>query len=211
MSKAWPSLARLGRWRDLSLRLLAVISIPAMVGSLLLAHQVFRFIYTAKFDRAVLTYQVLALVIAIRMLGHTLGTSITAANRQTARTKVVAAAAVTNLALNVYCIPRWSYLGAAVTTAITETGVFVAYAVLARRFINRSKLLEAVALPALACIPMVAVVLALRNDANLLITIAAGACAYGIGLAAVGAALVPRAARRHPRAALNALIARAAR
>jgi O-antigen/teichoic acid export membrane protein len=210
MSKAWPSPARLGRWRDLSLRILGAISIPAMIGSLLLAHQIFRFIYTAKFDRAVTTYQVLALVIAIRMLGHTLGTSITAANRQTARTIVVAAAAFTNITLNIYFIPRWSYLGAAITTAITETGVFVAYVVLARRFINRSRLVEAVALPALACVPMVAVLMVLRNDVNLLIAIAAGACAYAIGLAVVAAALVPRSARRHPRAALSALIARAA-
>jgi O-antigen/teichoic acid export membrane protein len=210
MSKAWPNLARLGRWRDASLQLLGLISVPAMVGSLLLAHQIFDFIYTSKFDAAVRTYQVLALVIAVRMLGHTLGTSITAANRQTARTIVVAAAAVTNTALNIYFIPRWSYLGAAITTAVTETGVFVAYAVLARRFINPSKLVEAVALPALACAPMVAVLLALRNDVNLLLTIAAGALAYAFGLAAVAAVLVPPAARRHPRAALRALIVRAA-
>jgi O-antigen/teichoic acid export membrane protein len=208
MSKAWPSPERLGRWRDLSLQILGAISVPAMLGSLLLAHQIFRFIYTAKFDSAVTTYQVLALVIAIRMLGHTLGTSITAANRQTARTVVVAAAAFTNIALNIYFIPRWSYLGAAITTAITETGVFVAYVVLARRFINRSRILEAVALPALACVPMVAVLLALRDDVNLLVTIVAGACAYGIGLALVAAALVPRSARRHPRAAVRALVAR---
>lgn len=210
MSKAWPNVARLGRWRDASLQLLGLISVPAMVGSLLLAHQTFDFVYTSKFDAAVHTYQVLAVVIAIRMLGHTLGTSITAANRQTARTIVVAAAAFTNIALNVYFIPRWSYLGAAITTAITETGVFVAYVILARRFINPSKLVEAVALPALACVPMVAVLLALRNDVNLLVTIAAGALAYALGVAAVAAALVPPAARRHPRAALHALIARAA-
>jgi len=211
MSKAWPSSTRLGRWRDLSLRLLGLISVPAMIGSLLLSHQIFRFVYTSKFDMAVATYQVLALVIVIRMLGHTLGTSITAANRQTARTTVVAAAAATNVALNLYFIPRWSYLGAAITTAITETGVFAAYVVLARRFINRSKLIEAVVLPGLACVPMVAVLLALRNDVNVLITIAAGACTYALGLAAVAAALVPGTARRHPRAALSALIARAAR
>jgi O-antigen/teichoic acid export membrane protein len=209
MSKAWPNIARLGRWRDLSLQLLGLISVPAMLGSLLLAHQTFDFIYTSKFDAAVRTYQVLALVIAIRMLGHTLGTSITAANHQTQRTIVVGIAAFANTALNLYFIPRWSYLGAAITTAITETGVFVAYVILARRFINRSKLLEAVALPTLACVPMVAVVLALRNDVNLLVTIAAGACAYAVGLAAVAAVLVPAGARRHPRAALRALIVRA--
>lgn len=210
MSKAWPNPVRLGRWRDASLQLLGLISVPAMIGSLLLAHQTFDFIYTSKFDAAVRTYQVLALVIAIRMLGHTLGTSITAANHQTQRTIVVAAAAFTNTALNLYFIPRWSYLGAAITTAITETGVFVAYVVLARRFINRSKLLEAVVLPGLACLPMIAVVLALRNHVNLLVTIGAGACAYGVGVAVVGAVLIPASARRHPRTALRALIVRSA-
>jgi O-antigen/teichoic acid export membrane protein len=210
MSRAWPDLARLGRWRDVSLRLLGLISVPAMVGSLLLARQSFELVYTHKFDAAVRTYQVLAVVIAIRMLGHTLGTSITAANRQTARTVVVGVAAFSNIGLNLYCVPRWSYLGAAVTTAITETGVFVAYAILARRFINKSKLVEAVALPTLACLPMVAVVLALRNEVNLLVTIPAGALAYGFGLVAVGAVLLPRATRRHPKAALHALIVRAA-
>jgi O-antigen/teichoic acid export membrane protein len=210
MSKAWPNVARLGRWRDASLQLLGLISVPAMIGSLLLAHQTFDFIYTSKFDAAVRTYQVLALVIAIRMLGHTLGTSITAANHQTQRTIVVAAAAFTNTALNLYFIPRWSYLGAAITTAITETGVFVAYVILARHYINRSKLLEAVALPGLACVPMIVVVLALRNQVNLLVTIAAGACAYAVGLAAVAAVRIPASARRHPRTALRALIVRSA-
>ena len=209
MSRAWPDRARLGRWRDLSLRTLGLVSVPATVGSFLLAHQTFLLLYTAKFNRAVVTYQVLALVIAIRMLGHTLGTSITAANRQTARTVVVASAAFTNTALNLYFIPRWSYLGAAETTAITETGVFIAYAILARRFINPSKLLEAVALPALACVPLAAVVLALRGQVNLFVTIAAGAAAYGAGLALIAAFLVPREARRNPRAALSALLARA--
>jgi len=209
MSKAWPDPARLGRWRDLSLRTLGLISVPAMVGSLLLAHQIFRLIYTSKFDAAVVTYQVLALVIAIRMLGHTLGTSITAANRQTARTIVVGAAAFTNIALNLYVIPRWSYLGAVIATALTESGVFIAYVILARRFINPSKLVEAVALPAMACVPMAAVVLTLRSNVNLLVTIGAGAVTYLLGLVVVAAAMVPREARRHPRAALNALLARA--
>jgi hypothetical protein len=67
-----------------------------------------------------------------------------------------------------------------------------------------------VALPTLACVPMVAVVLMLRGEANVLVTVGAGACAYAVGLAAVAAALVPRAARGHPRAVLSALIARAA-
>jgi O-antigen/teichoic acid export membrane protein len=209
MSRAWPDQVRLGRWRDLSLRTLGLVSVPAMVGSFLLAHQTFLLLYTAKFNRAVVTYQVLALVIAIRMLGHTLGTSITAANRQTARTIVVGAAAFTNTALNLYFIPRWSYLGAAETTAITESGVFIAYVILARRFINPSKLVEAVALPALACVPMAAVVLALRSQVNLFLTIAAGLAVYLLGLAAIATVLVPREARRNPRAALHALVARA--
>jgi O-antigen/teichoic acid export membrane protein len=207
MSKAWPDAARLNRYRNLSLSLLGAIAVPAMVGSVLLAPRIFRFLYGPRFDQAVLTYQVLALVIAIRMLGHTMGTALTAANRQTARTVVVAAGAVANLGLNLYFIPRFSYLGAAITTAVTESGVFLAYAILGRGIIGRSRLLQAVALPAVASLPMAAILVTLRQ-ANLLLTIGAGILTYAAALLAVSAFLVPWSVLHRPRAALTALVAR---
>jgi O-antigen/teichoic acid export membrane protein len=209
MSRAWPDSHRLGRYRDVSLRLLGAIGTPIMVGSLLLAPAIFRFVYGSRFDRAVVTYQVLALVIPVRMLGHTLGTALTAADGQTRRTVAVAAAAVANLGLNAWFIPRYSYLGAAVTTAITESGLFVAYALMLRRLAGRSALASSLAAPALASLPMAALLLAFAH-APLPLLVAAGALAYAAAMVAVALASAPPGSRRRPKAALAALLSRPA-
>ena len=208
MSRAWPDAAQLGRYRDVSLRLLGVVGVPIMVGSLLLAPAIFRFVYGSRFDQAVLAYQVLVLVIPVRMLGHTLGTALTAANGQTRRTVAVACAAALNLGLNAWFIPRWSYLGAAATTAITEAGLFATYALMLRRLAGPSALASSVAVPALASLPMAALLLAFRHG-PLLPVVAAGALAYAVAIFAVALAAAPPGARQ-PRAALTALVSRPA-
>ncbi|HYT25667.1 MAG TPA: flippase, partial [Actinomycetota bacterium] len=209
MSRAWPNPRQLGRYRDVSLRLLGSVGVPIMVGSLLLAPSIFRFVYGSKFDKAVLTYQVLVLVIPIRMLGHTLGTALTAADGQTRRTVAVAAAAAANFGLNVWFIPRYSYLGAAITTAITESGLFVTYGLLLRRLAGRSALASSLAVPALASLPMAALLLAFGHG-PLLLLVAAGALVYAGAVLAIALATAPSGARRRPRAALTALVSRPA-
>jgi O-antigen/teichoic acid export membrane protein len=206
MSRAWPDPRRLGRYRDVSLRLLAIVGVPIMVGSLLLAPAILRFVYGSRFDQAVLAYQVLVLVIPVRMLGHTLGTALTAADGQTRRTVAVASAAVLNLGLNAWFIPRWSYLGAAATTAITEAGLFAAYALMLRRLAGPSALASSLAVPALASLPMAGLLLATRHG-PLLLVVAACALVYAAAVLAVALAAAPREARRRPRAALTALVA----
>ena len=140
--------------------MIGVISLPIAVASLLLAPKIFRFLYGHRFDRAVLTYQLLVLVIPVRMLSHTFSLSLAAMDRQTRRTVAVAMAAAANVGLNLYFIPRWSYLGAAITTVICETGLLVSYAFILRRAVGRSAIGEAVAIPALATLPMAVAILA---------------------------------------------------
>jgi O-antigen/teichoic acid export membrane protein len=206
MSKAWPGQRQtFGKLRDASLRLLGAISVPIMVGSLLLAPRIVEFLYGPRFAPAVLCYQILVLVIPIRMLGHTLGTALTAADGQTARTTAVAAAAGANLALNLWFIPHYSYTGAAITTGITETGLFVAYAVLLRRRAGASAFLSAVGIPALASVPM-AVVVILSSHQPLFVSIALGAVTYAAALGSVTVAIAPSGVRLRPKEAVLAFV-----
>jgi O-antigen/teichoic acid export membrane protein len=205
MGRAWPARPEeFGRLRDLSLRLVALIGVPVTVASLLLAPRTIDFLYGPAFAPAVLTYQLLVLVIPVRMVGHTLSLSLAATDRQTKRTIAIAVAAVVNVALNCWFIPRWSYLGAAVSTMICEAGVLVAYAVLLRRAAGRSQLLRANGWPLLASAPMGAVIL-LTAGQHVLVSAAAGAAVYA---AAVGclALLRARGERRRPARALAALV-----
>ena len=206
MGRAWPDRpADFRRLRDLSLRLVALIGVPVTVGSLLLAPRTIDFLYGPSFAAAVLTYQLLVLVIPVRMVGHTLSLSLAATDRQTRRTVAVTVAAVANMALNCWFIPRWSYLGAAVTTVICEVGLLVAYAVLLRQAAGRSQLLRANGWPLLASVPMAAVIL-LTADQHVLVSAAAGAAVYAA--AVVGLALLRARGDRHvrPAQALAALV-----
>jgi O-antigen/teichoic acid export membrane protein len=205
MSRAWTDARhKVGPLRDGSLKALALIAIPVTIGSLMLAPEILRFLYGPKFDRAILTYRLLVIAIPVRMLGNTLSITLSAADQQTRRTVAVAVAAVANVGLNLYFIPRWSYVGAAITTLITEGGLFVAYLVLVRRVAGPSKLVKAIAPPVVASLPLVAVTLTMLRT-PMPAPVIAGALAYGIGLIGIG---VLRAGRgsRDPRALLTALV-----
>ena len=94
MSRAWPDhLDELRQLRDSSLMLLGALAMPITVGSFLVAPRVFDVMYGSEFEEGVLAYLLLVPLIPIRMLGNTLGTALTAADRQTQRTVAVGVAA----------------------------------------------------------------------------------------------------------------------
>jgi O-antigen/teichoic acid export membrane protein len=192
MSRAWPdNPLALRHLRDASLRLLGAVAIPITVGSFLLAPEIFGTLYGPKFEPAVRFYQLLVLVIPLRILGNTLGTAITSVDRQAQRAFIVGVAAALNLGLNLILIPMWSIDGAVVATLVTESWVFLAYAVLLRRALGPSHLFSAVAAPSLACVPLALVVTAL-SPAPLALVILAGAAAYVVALIGIVLVTMPR-------------------
>jgi O-antigen/teichoic acid export membrane protein len=206
MSRAWPDHPLvLRRLRDESIRLLGAVAIPITVGSFLLAPEIFGVLYGPKFEPAVRFYQLLVLVIPLRMLGNTLGTTITSVDRQGQRAFIVGVAAALNVGLNLILIPVWSIMGAVVATLVTESWVFLAYAVLLRRVLGPSRLLSAVAAPSLACVPLALVVTAL-SPAPLALLIVAGAAAYVVALIGIVLVTMPRP-DLHPRAIVTSFLA----
>jgi O-antigen/teichoic acid export membrane protein len=206
MGRAWPGRPdAFRRLRDLSLRLIALMAAPVTVGSLLLAPRTLDFLYGPKFEPVLLTYVLLILVIPIRMAGNTISLSLAATDHQTARTIAVCGAAVLNIGLNLYFIQRWSYLGAAMTTVICETGVLVAYALILRRATGPSELFRSHAWPLVACVPMAAVLLLTRHQ-PWPVSVVAGSVAYVAAVAALAVLRAPRADRRKPVRALTALL-----
>jgi O-antigen/teichoic acid export membrane protein len=183
MGRAWPGRPEeFGRLRDLSMRVIAFLAVPITVGSLLLAPRTIDFLYGPEFAPAVLTYQLLVIIIPVRMVGNTLSLSLAATDRQTWRSIAVTVAAVANIGLNLYLIPRYSYLGAAIATVISETGLLFAYAFLMRRAAGRSELLRANGWPLLAVVPMAAVILA-TSGTHMLVSAVLGFAAYGAAVA----------------------------
>ncbi|MGY1779694.1 flippase [Geodermatophilus sp. SYSU D01036] len=203
MGRAWPARPdEFRRLRDLSLRLVALVGVPVTVGSLVLAPRTIDFLYGPGFAAVVLTYQLLVLVIPLRMLGHTLSLSLAAVDRQNGRTVAVTVVAVLNVGMNCWAIPRWSYLGAAVTSVVCEVLLLGAYAVLLRRATGPSQILRSNAWPLLASAPMAAVLVGTAGR-PLLVSVAAGAAVYA---ASVLVLAVLRARDRRPARALAGLV-----
>jgi O-antigen/teichoic acid export membrane protein len=206
MGRAWPKRPEeFGRLRNLSMRLVALIAVPVTVGSLLLAPRTIDFLYGDRFAPVVLTYQLLVAVIPIRMAANTMSMSLAATDRQTPRTIAVAAAAVLNVGLNVYLIPRFSYLGAGIATVISETLLLVAYATLQRRAAGPSELFRSNGWPLLACVPMAAAIVATR-DLPFLVSAAAGFLAYAVAVAGAAAFRSRGSGGLRPVRALAALV-----
>jgi O-antigen/teichoic acid export membrane protein len=206
MSRAWPDRpSELRRLRDASLRLLGAIAMPLAVGSFLLAPRIFGFVYGPEFESAAGFYQILVLIVPFRMLGNTLGTALTSADRQAQRALLVGAAAALNIGLNLILIPTWSIQGAVVATLVTESGLFLAYALLLRRAVGPSCLLLALAVPGLACVPLAFVVMTL-NTAPLAAVIVAAGAAYVVALVGIVLARMPRPTM-NPRALVGSFLA----
>jgi O-antigen/teichoic acid export membrane protein len=206
MSRAWPGDSDgLRRLRDASLRLVGAFGVPLMVGAILLASEIIRTIYGPQFDGAITAFRLLALVIPIRMLANTLGTALTAVDRQTQRMWAVAGAAVTNVLLNLYAIPRWSYLGAAVVTVITETGLFLTYGALLRRVVGPARTVSAFTLPAVASVPMALAVI-VTGGAPLVVQVATGMLVYAAAALLTAMAVAPQPTRLQPRSVLAAYV-----
>jgi O-antigen/teichoic acid export membrane protein len=206
MSRAWHVADRHGfsRLRDVSLRAIACLGMPVLVGSLLLAPRTIDFLYGPDFAPAVLTYQLLVLVIPVRMLGNTFSLALAATDNQTPRTVAVSVAAALNVGLNLYFIPRFSFLGAAMTTVICEVLLLIAYAVLLRRAAGRSELFRSNAWPFVATLPMAAVIL-LTDEQHVLVSAGAGLLVYAAGVAVVALARAG-SDRRRPAGLVAALV-----
>jgi O-antigen/teichoic acid export membrane protein len=105
-------------------------------------------------------------------------------NRQRALLLVSVAGVLINIGANLYCIPRWSYMGAAATTVACEALGLLAIFLIARHSCRMSTDLRFIARLTAACLAMVFAILLLRNAPALVSMPVAGlvfaATAFGL-------------------------------
>ena len=206
MSRAWPHRTEaFRRLQSASLHTIGLIAMPAAVGSFLLAPETFAFLYGPEFAPAVVTYQLLVLVIPVRMIGNTFSLALVATDQQRHRMVAVAAAAALNLVLNLVLIPRSSYLGAAEATVVSEVSLLVTYALLLRRVAGPSHVLTALRLPTVATVPM-GVAIVLTTGSGLLVAALTGVGVYAVAVAVLAVVRAAGSADPGPRAALAGLV-----
>lgn len=164
MARAWPARpAMLCSLRDAAMRAQGVLGVPLLIGGFLVSGQLLVVLYGHKAAPAAHCMMIMALVIPVRMLSHTIGTAMTAVNHQKERSATTMWAVFVNLGANLALIPRFSFEGAAYATLITEMFLFGVNAVQLRGWIGASALGEALGIPLVASLPMALALMATPN------------------------------------------------
>ena len=137
MGAAFPVLARLFKsspegirtaYRK-SLKFLLIIAVPVSFGAVLLSSEIMTFLYGREFSPAAAPFAILASVTPFFYLNAFFGHFFAAAGKIRDSFVLFCAACLLNVGLNLLLIPRYGYIGAAVSTVVSETLYFALAAV----------------------------------------------------------------------------------
>ncbi|WP_135366101.1 flippase [Halosimplex halophilum] len=97
-----------------------VLYVPAVVGLVLVARPVVKYIFGSEFLPAVPVIRLLALLTLFQSIGYITGNGLDYLGRAKDRAKIKGVSAVLNLILNLFLIPVWGIIGAAFATIVTN-------------------------------------------------------------------------------------------
>lgn len=124
---------------DRVMKFLVIIVIPISVGVAVLARPIILFFYGVEYLPAVLPLQILMLGLVFVFLNFPLGSLLNGCDRQGINTVLVGSTMAFNIALNIFLIPRYSFVGASVAFLCSHACLFFASLIVARRIIPYSK------------------------------------------------------------------------
>ena len=170
----------------MTLRLLLLIALPVSVGTCLLADRIILLAFGPK----MLPGSGEALAILIWFLPFSFINSVTqyalvAVNQQRFLTRAFLIGAGFNIVANLILIPRYSFIGAAVTTVLSEFVLFAPFYYSVRKNITKLPFVQLFWRPTVASLVMAAVIW-LMGRANILLIVPAAMVVYGVVLVAIG-------------------------
>ncbi len=208
---------RFARARMRVLNACVTLALPTAVGTVLLAPGIMLLIGGGKYPQSIFVLQLLAVSAIFSFLNMIYSYFIIIQNRQASLIWVACIDIAANVALNLYAIPRYSYIGSAVATNITECLGMVLAMLIASRGYRTIPALGGVLRTLVACAVMALGVLGLQwiglSQAHLLpvfALVAVGVVLYGATLFALGGVdpvIAAQVTRRLPRP-LARLVAR---
>jgi len=103
-----------------SLNAILLVAIPVMAGLAVAAPMIVTFLAGTTFIESARVLQILTVAIGLIFLGSLYGQTVIVVKKQFWSMWIYLGGAVFNILANLYFIPRYSYVGAAITTALTE-------------------------------------------------------------------------------------------
>ncbi|WP_407306584.1 flippase [Desulfosporosinus sp. SB140] len=143
-------------------KVLSAVGIPGSVLLFVLANPLLTWLYSHRFQASIPIMMILCWFFALECLSFSLGDVLTTTNRQWTRAWIQGGAAVINIGINLYAIPRYGIYGASVATLITELYVFVMYYGVVRRQVYKVRIWRQLPVIVLASAAMAMVAYFLR-------------------------------------------------
>jgi len=110
-----------------SLKYMVILAFPIGIMVTLLAENIILLIFGPEFMPSAIALQILVWSTVFIYISQPFGQLVRSTNKQMIETKITAIGAILNIFLNLLIIPKFSYIGASITTVITEFFVLLAY------------------------------------------------------------------------------------
>ena len=164
---------------------LALMAFPVVVGVFMTARPVMLLLAGPEFIASVLPLQILIFAIGIIFFGTLAGNAIIAASLQKKLLKVYIASVIFNITANLIFIPLYSYHAAATITVLTEVWACSAAYFIVWKNLNWRPRFGYALKTVISALIMAGVVYVLKNN-NLLLQVTAGAASYILTLSLLG-------------------------
>lgn len=165
------------------------IAIPGFLIAILLlvlGDRILILIYGNRFVGSTAAVRLLAVIIPLRLISHSLATTLTATDRQGLRSMGIAVAAASNVGLNLLLIPPYGLMGAVYATILTELTLFICFVWFTGT--DRWAMLNfrGLAVPALSALVAGCATLLLRTTNTNLFVVLSSCCALYAGVLWIG-------------------------
>jgi len=161
----------IGVFTTLSSKYMFILGIPISMGCLILANRFIELFYGNQFNNAVLSFQILALFMPLRLVSSITGTHLTSINKQEIRTFIVFLSSIFNIILNLLLIPYFSFIGASIATVISEIFLYFGFLISLNKYYGKLNLSKFTLKPLLGSIVMGIFLLFFQQNNIFLITI----------------------------------------
>lgn len=168
-----------------TMRISTAIAIGVAVGGIIVARPLVQFLFGEAYLEAVRPFQILLVFFALHMVSRTYRVLLISFNRQANDLKIMSAAAVLNITLNLLMIRSFGMIGAAIANVLSETLILVLNYLTTRRFVGHVPLGRYIWKPVI-CSAVMGFVLISAHSMHVIIQIALGGGIYVAMLFALG-------------------------
>jgi O-antigen/teichoic acid export membrane protein len=159
-----------------SFKYLFLIALPIAAGTTLLASDIILFVYKSSYTESIIALQILIWALPLIFISYVQGSTIVSINKQHETIKVTFFTMTLNIVLNLILIPYIGYVGAAITTVVTEFALFISYFYIISQHIRNIQPLKIIYKPIIATLIMCIFILLV--DSHIMVMIIASTIIY---------------------------------